>query len=389
MSQVATPRIAIFRAGTHRDLHGRDIKFTAEDLAAIAASYDTSKPAPLVLGHPKTDDPAYGWAAGLTVGEDGLLYAALDQVDASLAADVRAGRYRNVSASLWQPDHPSNPKPGSWYLRHIGLLGAASPAVSGLPPVNLASDAGVACFEFSAPSRLWGWSEVASLFGRVRDYLIEAIGTEKADQVVPRWQIDSLAELSQPETASAPAFAAAPGAPPPTPPAPTTEPAMTQPKNPADPADFAARESALSAREQEIAAREKAIADAERQRQRTEAVAFAAGLADAGRILPRHQAPLVEVLLALPPAPVSFAGEGGEESAAPAQLLRDFLGGLPAQVRYGEKSKDTGAAPAVAFAAPQGAQIDSRSAEIDAKARAFQVANPNTSYHDAVRAVGG
>lgn len=385
----AAPTIAIFRAGTHRDLHGRDIQFTAEDLADIAASYDASKPAPLVLGHPKTDDPAYGWAAGLTVGDDGLLYAALDQVDAGLAADVRAGRYRNVSASLWQPDHPSNPKPGTWYLRHIGLLGAASPAVSGLPPVNLSSDEGVACFEFSAPQRLWGWREVASLFGRVRDYLIEAVGAEKADQVVPRWQIDSLVELSQPEPASAPAFAAAHSAPSPTTPAPKTEPAMTKPKTPDDPADFAARESALSVREQDIAAREKAIADAERQRQRTEAVAFAAGLADAGRILPRHQAPLVEVMLALPAAPVSFAGEGGEQQAEPAALLRDFLQGLPAQIHYGEKAKATAAAPAAAFAAPQGAQIDSRSAELDAKARAFQAANPNTSYLDAVRAVGG
>lgn len=386
MSEAAAPTIAIFRAGTHRDLHGRDIQFTADDLAAIAAGYDASKPAPLVLGHPKTDDPAYGWAAGLTVGDDGLLYAALDQVDAGLAADVRAGRYRNVSASLWQPDHPSNPKPGSWYLRHIGLLGAASPAVSGLPPVNLSSDEGVACFEFSAPG--WAWRSVARLMNRFRDWMIESSGIEKADQVLPPWEIEQLAQVESVETDAtiAPAFAAAPPAPAAAPPA--KEPPMSQ-KPSADPADFAARESALSAREQEIAAREKAIADAERGRQRTEAVAFAAGLADAGRILPRHQAPLVEVLLALPAAPVAFAGEGGEQQAEPAALLRDFLQGLPAQIHYGEKAKATAAAPSAAFAAPQGALVDSRSAELDAKARAFQAANPNTSYLDAVRAVGG
>lgn len=161
--------------------------------------------------------------------------------------------------------------------------------------------------------------------------------------------------------------------------------------------DFAARESALSSRELEIAAREQSIAAREQAdaallatRQREQAVSFAATLADAGRILPRHQLPLIEVLLALPAAPVSFAVDGAAQTAEPAAVLREFLQSLPTQIRYGEVSRDSGAAadPA-AFMAPHGTQVNAASAELDRKARAYQASHPNTDYLAAVRAVGG
>lgn len=161
-------------------------------------------------------------------------------------------------------------------------------------------------------------------------------------------------------------------------------------------ADFAARESALSAREQSlqereqsIAAREQADREAAAKLARTEALAFAAGLADAGRILPRHQAPLVEVLLALPQTPVSFAGEAGEQQAEPAALLRDFLQALPAQIHYGERSRAAAPAPAPAFSAPPGSVVDGERMALLHKARAHIAAHPTVSFVDAVKAVGG
>ena len=55
-------KIEIFKAGSWTSAEGQTIRFTERDLQRTAAAYDPAKfDAPLVLGHPKTDDPAYGW----------------------------------------------------------------------------------------------------------------------------------------------------------------------------------------------------------------------------------------------------------------------------------------------------------------------------------------
>jgi hypothetical protein len=107
-------------------------------LAAIAEAYDPSAdPAPLVIGHPKLDAPAYGWVKSLAV-DGGELVAVPDpdKLEPAFAEAVRAGRYAKVSASFYPPQHPANPKPGSFYLKHVGFLGAAAPAVKGLGTVH-------------------------------------------------------------------------------------------------------------------------------------------------------------------------------------------------------------------------------------------------------------
>ncbi len=114
------------------------MSFGAAQLQAIADGYDAAaNPAPLVIGHPKMDDPAYGWVAGLAV-EDGMLVANPERVEPSFAEIVREGRYAKVSAQFYPPDHPHNPKPGVHYLKHVGFLGAHAPGVKGLGTVSLA-----------------------------------------------------------------------------------------------------------------------------------------------------------------------------------------------------------------------------------------------------------
>ena len=133
--------IKIFRAGTFTSMEGRPVSFTAADLADIAAAYDASAdPAPLVVGHPGLDAPAYGWVAKLAVQGDELV-ALPDRVEPSFAAAVNAGRYPKVSARFWPPAHPANPRPGKWALQHVGFLGAAAPGVSGLGTVSFAASA--------------------------------------------------------------------------------------------------------------------------------------------------------------------------------------------------------------------------------------------------------
>ncbi|EGZ8565123.1 TPA: peptidase, partial [Escherichia coli] len=60
--------IHIFKAGTHTDMHGKKLPFTPDDLAACVKAYDPSvHEAPLVIGHPRTEDPAWGWVKALSL----------------------------------------------------------------------------------------------------------------------------------------------------------------------------------------------------------------------------------------------------------------------------------------------------------------------------------
>ena len=68
------PAIHIFKAGTHTDMHGTKLPFTQSDLAACVKAYDPSvHEAPLVIGHPKTEDPAWGWVKSLSLNGGDLL----------------------------------------------------------------------------------------------------------------------------------------------------------------------------------------------------------------------------------------------------------------------------------------------------------------------------
>ena len=86
----ADPEIEIFAAGTHTAASGVAITMTPADLAGIAAAYDPGRhEAPLVIGHPTTNGPAYGWVQQLRVTGDRLL-ARPHQVNPEFAELVRS-----------------------------------------------------------------------------------------------------------------------------------------------------------------------------------------------------------------------------------------------------------------------------------------------------------
>lgn len=376
------PRLAIFRSGSHTAVDGRALNFTAADLQQIAASYDPANDgAPLVVGHPSIDAPAYGWAKSLSVEGD-TLYAVPDQVDAQFAEMVNAGRFKKISSSVYLPDSPGNPKPGQLYLRHIGFLGAAAPAVKGLKAASF-GEADALFVEFSeAPVPLSGLgAKVAGMFRRLRAHLATTSGTDLGS-VLPDSDIESLETLSDDEAAEAAAFAERTHA---------TEPVMTNP-DPKAAAEFAEQQKKLADQATELASRETALAEREGKARRDDAVSFAEQLVKDGKLLPREQAPVVELLLAMPPAnaPLSFAEGEATVSKPGADVLRGFLTGLPKRIAYGEKSAEhrDGDAP-VNFAAPDGTHVDAGRLELLSKARAWQASHPNTSLTDAVRAVGG
>src|SRR5579859_6693046 len=104
----------IFRAGQHTAVSGATIGFSEADLAGAVAAYDPAlHEAPLVVGYPVMDAPAYGWVESLRLNGDRLV-ATPSQVDAQFAELVQTGRYKKRSASFYPPDHPANPKPGNW-----------------------------------------------------------------------------------------------------------------------------------------------------------------------------------------------------------------------------------------------------------------------------------
>ena len=137
--------IEIARTGTFTDTHEREKTFTRRDLDAIARAYDPKKrDAPLVFGHPALNAPAYGWAEKLK-SENGRLFATFAQVPGEVREIVRKGHYRHVSMSL-MPDGVT--------LRHVGLLGAAQPAIDGLAPVELASGEDCITVDFAAENQV-------------------------------------------------------------------------------------------------------------------------------------------------------------------------------------------------------------------------------------------
>lgn len=130
-------KVDIFEAGTHVSMEGERITFSQADIDAIAAGYDpTRREAPLTVGHPEHDKPAYGWVRRLHSAPGGRLQMEAHQVDPAFAEMVSEGRFKKRSASFYPPHNPSNPTPGRWYLRHVAFLGAQQPALAGLPDLQ-------------------------------------------------------------------------------------------------------------------------------------------------------------------------------------------------------------------------------------------------------------
>ncbi len=116
-------QIAVFKTGRHTDSKGNERIWTEADLDRIAAAYDPkSHEAPVVIGHPKDNAPAYGWVEGLKRTGD-TLWAQIKPTVAEFADWLKAGLFKKRSISLY-PDMT---------LRHVGFLGAMPPAVKGLP----------------------------------------------------------------------------------------------------------------------------------------------------------------------------------------------------------------------------------------------------------------
>jgi hypothetical protein len=180
--------IEIFKAGKRTDANGLEVEITTADLQNAVNAYDVNfHESPAVIGHPKHNAPAYGWVKRLELDGD-VLKAEFDQIDPEFAEMVEKGRFKKISSSFYLPDSPNNPCPGNLYLRHVGFLGAMPPAVKGLRNPEFAeNEQGVVDFS--------DWAE-ASLWRRLRDWIIGTHGQEEADKAVPDYLVASVQEES-------------------------------------------------------------------------------------------------------------------------------------------------------------------------------------------------
>lgn len=363
--------IHVFRAGTHVTSAGESIDFTQADLAAAAAAYDPAlHEAPLVIGHPKTDDPAYGWAASLRVdGAD--LYVQPAQINAEFAELVNSGAFKKRSMKWYRPTDAANPKPGVWYPQHIGFLGATPPAIKGLRNVQFAEDGDLVEVEFSQ----WEDRTIARLFRRLREWIIAQHGQETADQVLDGYDIEALAaeavRAETPESTIAPAFAEA----------------ITQ-ETSVTPEEKAALEAQNADLTRQLA-EAKARADAARVASaKAAAVQFCEALIGEGKLLPAEKDTVVGLhVLAANAQPVEFGEGDGKAVDAPLPRLEALLRALPKRVEFREVAAHESAAAAVEFAAPAGHGVDAERLELHGKALAHQAAHPGTDYLTAVKAV--
>lgn len=317
--------IQIFKPGKHVAMSGAALSFSETDLAATAAAYDPAKhEAPLVVGHPKHDDPAYGWVGKLAFSE-GALDVEPVQVNADFAELVASGAFKKISASFYSPDSPSNPVPGVYYLRHVGFLGAQPPAVKGLRNPSFA-DAEEGVVEFAD----WGDMQNASMWRRLRDFFIAQFGLEKADSVIPDYAVQTLEDEARKEDTPESAVASA---------AAFVEP---QPEGDTMSVEDKARLAALEKENAELKAKDAAFAEAEKKRttdaRHAEHAAFAEGLVKEGKLLPAHKDVTVATLDFM--AGQDQAVEFGEGDAKKPLLdaHKAFLLAQPKQVEFGESA---------------------------------------------------
>ena len=324
--------IQIFKAGKHVAASGASLSFSESDLAATAAAYDPKKhEAPLVIGHPKSDNPAYGWVGSVAFAQ-GALDVEPIQVNADFAEMVKNGAFKKISASFYAPDSPSNPVPGIYYLRHVGFLGAQPPAVKGLRPAEF-SDAEKGVIDFA------DYDDVvnASLLRGLRDWIISKFGLDDGDKALPSYAISQLEQAAQQEdddqaTIAAPQFSEKPQ--------PLGDEMSAEEK-----AQLATALAENAKLKKDAADFAEAQAKAKKATLHIEHVAFAEGLVKAGKLLPAVKEQTVALMdnLAAQAEAVEFSEGDVKKSSTPLAIYQAQLTAMPKVVEFSEVAGDKGA----------------------------------------------
>ena len=128
MSMFDNQWIELFRAGDY----GAKGTYSEADIDSMIANYHPGNhEAPIVLGHPENDAPAFGWVESLKRSGN-MLLGRFKQVSPQFEQMVRSGLFKKRSLSFLKNGN------GTLTLRHVGFLGAMPPEVKGLADVKFA-----------------------------------------------------------------------------------------------------------------------------------------------------------------------------------------------------------------------------------------------------------
>lgn len=344
-------RIEIFKTGRQTSSAGESLDFTEDHIRRSVAAYDPKlHEAPITVGHPRDNAPAYGWIKGMEFSEDGLLHGITDQVMPEFAEMVQAGRFKKRSASFYKPDSPVNPVPGTYYLRHVGFLGAQPPAVKGLADPEFKEGKVPEAVEFSdSPEDVVEFSDsrtIATLFRRMREMILDKFGQEAADQTLPGFMIEDLEDEARREmdADTDPAFSEGD----------KTKPTGAKPmqlteQEIKDLQAKAATADDLKAQVDGYKQKETDFAEREKKLKRSEIEKSVDALIDEGRVLPAERENEINYLESLDDQDdkaVEFS-EGEGDKAKKVQFSQraaylDRLAKRPPMVDFQERSKDTG-----------------------------------------------
>lgn len=354
-----TDWIAIFKTGIHTDSNGNTKAWTEKDLDNIVSKYDPSDhEAPVVIGHPQNNTPAYGWVESLK-REGQTLYMKMKDVIPAFADMVMQKMFKKRSISLY-PDGT---------LRHVGWLGAAPPAIKGLPDFAFRDEGSAVTMEFMEDMHI---STIRQVFQRIRDWIIEKEGGEQADKIINQWDLESLRNIESDDSVAAPAFAgqnkgkeekamkffdwlkglaAKEGVT--IEDLPTAGPAFNdvdmqakfdaaiKEKETEFSEKVASLDEARKKKEAELKAREDALKSQEKEGKKKNVQSFVEDLAKQGKIVPA----MMKVGMGLQSfmeqiseieTPIEF-GEGDEKkSQTPIEFMQSFLSALPKSIEFGE-----------------------------------------------------
>lgn len=332
-------QIEIFRAGRHTDDLGTVHNFSQADVAGMVSAYDPAlREAPLTVGHPKDNLPAYGWVKGLALNAAGNLAMDTHQVAPQFAEMVGNKLFKKRSASFYPPGHASNPKPGNWYLRHVAFLGAQPPAIAGLADFSDSHAEGAVNFSegdepaiTATPATVLTTPATQPLINQEQLRMTQELKDQLDAAHLKHAESNTLLVAALAETATAKAQLA----------------------------QFA-----------ETAKRDRTAGF----------VSFADAQIKAGVLLPKDKEAAVAVLGTLADAqPVSFAEGGATKTVAPADWLKTFISTRAPVVSFGEHA--AGTLPAAGQGTAGMTEV-----EIDAKAHAY-ARQHKVSYAEAASAV--
>lgn len=368
-------RIEIFKAGTHTSSNGQKVTITQADLQAVVDNYNIDlMEAPIVVGHPKDNGPAFGWIKDLELENDSL-YATPDQVNKDFAELVKNGSYKKVSASFYGPDSPSNPKGGSYYLRHLGFLGGQPPALKGLEGIQF-NEADEGVFEFSS----YTGNIVVRFLRNMREHIIKTDGIEAADRVISSWDLESLQEENVRESVSGEEVSAS----------------FTEEKTEKEDLSMTKQDENLAPKNTGVDIKEREAFEAEKlefaeeqaKARKVQNQAFVKTLITEGKVTPAQSEGLSDFMESLDVTEELSFGEAEEKQSSSA-FFKSFLNKIPKQVEFGEiVKKDETLEKDVNFAAPEGFTVDAAQLELMGKAETYAQEN-GISVDDAITLLEG